>query len=333
MDSLIDDVQRLRGARIQWKKEDKTFSDLHTQIGNGKFNLDPEHQRHVVHNALWKSEILHSQIYHGDIPDVYFHPTSLPDGTRRYDSLDGKQRCSAIIDYFNDGYKYKNREPKCMHNKFYSQLEPVMKSFLSDDCTLTIRIANRPLNENEIQSFFQKRQECKKTTGGEHLNSCITSSIHRSVKEYIETPSIIELMEKAGFKKNDRYQYFDAVCYILRIFTYHKSNNIDCSPTLLKKWFNSENPLNNNSDNAFKLVNITLEVLCHIWINGGNSRKNAYVSCAWYIMNNCYHDNNFDMGKIEDMKKEIHIDLPVVGGVHNGELQRIAFKEAIKPTE
>ena len=328
----IDIVQRLRGERIQWKKEDKTFADLETQIKQGRFNLNPEHQRHVVHNDKWKSEVLHSQIYHGDIPDVYFHPTMLPNGTRKYDSLDGKQRCSAINDYLSDAFAYKIREPECMYNKKFSELTPAFQSFLKDDCSITARMANRTLTPHEIQSFFQKRQNFKKTSGGEHLNSCITSSIHEKVKKYIEDPAKNELLKNAGFLKNDRHQYTESISYILRTFNHHNDNNIDCSPTKLKQWYSSEEPLGgpHSLEQAFELVNHTLGVLQFINVSGGNSRKNVYVSCAWYIMNFCFGEGGFDKEKIDALKIEKNIILPKVGGDHNGKEQREAFKKFIE---
>lgn len=329
-EDVIQSVNDLRGNRIQWKKEDKTFADLHTQIKQGRFNLNPEHQRHVVHSDEWKSEVLHSQIYHGDIPDVYFHPTEREDGTRRYDSLDGKQRCSAIYNYLNDEYAYKMREPTYMYRKKFSELQPAVQSFLKDDCTLTIRISNRPLMPKEIECFFQKRQDFKKTSGGEHLNSCITSEIHPEVKNYIEQPANIQKLVKAGFKKNDRHQYMEAVSYILRVFIYHQEYNIDCSPNKLKSWFNSSNPLKGNTRLAFELVSITLDLLGNIHINGGNSRKSAYICSAWYIMKYCFNNSNFDITKISSLNKDINIELPTVDGNHSSKRQRDAFKEIIE---
>lgn len=334
----IENVRRLRNERIQWKKEDKTFADLHTQIKEGRFNLDPEHQRDVVHNDKWKSEVLHSQIFHGDIPDVYFHPTTLADGTRKYDSLDGKQRCSAIYEYLGDAFKYKLREPSDMYNKKFSELTPAFKTFLKDDCCITARMAIRSLTNEEIQTFFQKRQNFKKTSCGEHLNSCLTSSINQYVKNYIETPLNMERLEKAGFHKNDRQQYTETVSYILRIFKHHdeSKNNIDCSPTKLKIWYTSVNPLGEHREHrqaAFKLVDYTLDILSHIHVKGGNTSKNAYISCAWYVMNHCFANGNFIIDSIETLKIKNNgreFILPPVGGNHSGYEQRLEFKKLIE---
>ena len=327
--SDIDAVQTLRSNRIQWKKEDKTFADICGQIKQNRFNLDPEHQRNVVHNDTWKTDVLHSQIYDGDIPDVYFHPCDAADGSRNYDSLDGKQRCSAIYDYLNDKFKYNNKEPKEMYGKYFSKLPDNFKTFLNDDCTITVRIANRSLSNKEIEKFFQKRQNCKKTTGGEYLNSCITSILHAPVKEYISSPKNIIRLEKAGFKKNDRMQHSMIINFILRAFVYNE-DNIDCTPLKLKNWYTSETLKGDDLNSAFELVDHTIDLLEHIKVNGGNHNKNVYVSCAWYIMNYCYNDKKFNIEKINNLKKYKEITLPKVDGNHSSKQQRNAFKNILE---
>lgn len=334
LDEIKKMVQKMRRERIQWNKEDKTFHDLHKQIQNGRHNLNPPHQRDVVHSDKWKSDVLHSAMFDGDIPDVYFHPRTLDDGTEQLESLDGKQRCSAINDYLNDDFVYKMDEPSFMKNRKFSELPKPFQDFISHGCKVTSRIANRTLTPSEIQSFFQKRQNFKKTTGGEHLNSCITSKIHDSVKNYIEQNG--ERLEKAGFKKNDRHQYTEAISYILRVYKHHGNFTTDCNTTKLRQWFNSMNPLDNNEEMAFKLVDNTLDMLAHIQVKGGNSSKNAYISCAWFIMNYCFKENDeenyeFDMEKINTLNEtERAIALPQVAGNHSGKIQREAFKKAME---
>ena len=48
---------------------------------------------------------------------------------------------------------------------------------------------------------------------------------------------------------------------VTRVFTKYQDTDIECSPSKLKKWFNSDDPLNSDSVMAFKLVDITLNLL------------------------------------------------------------------------
>jgi len=325
-----DAVKKLRTERLRWHTEDKTFRDLNSQIKLKRYNLNPVHQRAVVHNDTWKSNVLHSAMFDGDIPDVYFHPRTLEDATEQLESLDGKQRCSAINDYMNNDFVYKMEEPSFMTNKKYSELPKPFQDFVSNECNIACRISNRTLTESEIQSFFQKRQNFKKTTGGEHLNSCITSTIHEEVRKYIGGNS--ERLEKAGFSKNDRHQYTEAVSYILRTFKRHGVHTTDCTPTKLKEWFTSSDPMNGDPEKAFKLVDHTLDLLANTKVKRGNSSKNAYISCAWYIMNHCrLPTGDFDTEKLTRLngtKREF--ELPKVEGNHSGKEQREAFRLAME---
>jgi len=327
-------VEKLRKKRLQWKKIEKTFGDLYTQVKQNYLNLNPDHQRDVVHDDKWKSEILHSQIYDGDIPDVYFHPVSGQNGSQHFDSLDGKQRSSAIYEYIDNQYKYKHDQPSFMFNKKFSELEEVFQSFLKDDCSITIKQSLRTLNDKEIQTFFQKRQTFKATTCGEHLNSCVTSPIYSIVKEYIKKPEVMKMLECAEFKiKKGRYNALEAIVYILRIYSNHNDDEIDCSTDKIRKWFRDKE--NKEMELAFELVHHMLHILQTTNFKNGNSKKAVYTSLAWYIMNNSWDSTNktFNIREINNIKsilKDKVIELPSVAGVHSTKEQRDYLYKLIK---
>ena len=328
-------LTRIRDTRKEWKTETKTFNDLHSQICSGLFNLDPQHQRNVVHNDDWKSNIIHSVVYDQDIPDVYFHPCMLPDGTLRNDSLDGKQRCSAIVDFLNGKFKYANNEPynengtPLWKGKYFSELMPGVQSFLKNECSIKVRIATRMLLPDEIESFFQKRQETKKTVAGEHLNSCISSNINECIKKYVADPENESKMKDAGFNSNDRFQYTEALAFMLRVYKHYTDDTIDCSAAKIREWFSD--PRNQDLDEinkAFELVDRVLEILTVIKIANGNGKKNAYRSLASYLMNYCWvkDSEEFDDEKIQHIKNTLSdcetINLPKVDGNHGWGGQR-----------
>ena len=338
----IDNLAHIRSTRKEWKKETKTFNDLHHQISSGLFNLDPPHQRNVVHDDRWKSNIIHSVIDDQDIPDVYFHPCMLDDGTRRYDSLDGKQRCSAIVDYIDGKFKYVNNQPhdddgvSLWKGKYFSELMPAEQEFLKNECSITVRIANRTMSEADIESFFQKRQETKKTNCGEYLNSCIGSKINETIKEYVSIHTNESKMKDAGFNSNHRFQYTEALAFLLRVYKHYTDDTIDCSPEKIKEWFSdsrNQDPVVINK--AFELVDRVLEILTVIKFASGNSNKNAYRSLAWYLMNYCWvkDSGEFDDEKIQHIKNILSdcdkINLPQVKGMHGWGGQREYLRKYI----
>ena len=58
--------------RITWNDQTVSFGYFASQVEAGRIDLDPAHQRGVVHDTDWQSLVLHSGILEGDIPEVYF---------------------------------------------------------------------------------------------------------------------------------------------------------------------------------------------------------------------------------------------------------------------
>ena len=94
--------------RITWNDQTVSFGYFASQVGAGRIDLDPAHQRGVVHDTEWQSLVLHSGIVEGDIPEVYFHERG---DTKIWESLDGKQRSSAVVGYLRD---YPNTPNTCL---------------------------------------------------------------------------------------------------------------------------------------------------------------------------------------------------------------------------
>ena len=102
-----------------------------SQLNITQYNLNPEHQRHVLHNDLWKSNIIMSLFTFKDTPAVYFHETTDDEYPGNvYESLDDKQRCSAIYENFAlinfiSKWMKERRAVFCgMYGRFFSELTP-----------------------------------------------------------------------------------------------------------------------------------------------------------------------------------------------------------------
>ena len=161
---------------MTWTKETLTFKNFFNSFEDGLYNLNPEHQRDVVHNDEWKSGIIRSSLKFGDIPPVYFHTKTDDTNLNTYDSLDGKQRCSAIIEYMKNEFEYKCTYPESFYRKKYDQLSSVDKQKFNN-CKIDTKIHNTEMSLEDIQEFFADRQSHKTTTLGEHLNSMVASSL------------------------------------------------------------------------------------------------------------------------------------------------------------
>lgn len=144
----------------QWRSVDMNVPQLVDNINRGIYNVNPEHQRNVVHDTVWKAEIIESIFQTGCLPATFWHRSTTPGA--QYDSVDGKQRCTAICEYLNDQFKWRSR--------LYSELHETLR-FHIDTFPVTTVLADRTLTDAELTRTFQKFQITKATTLGEIWNA------------------------------------------------------------------------------------------------------------------------------------------------------------------
>lgn len=273
---------------LTWTDQTVSFGDFASQVDAGLVDLDPPHQRGVVHDAAWMSDVLHSGIYDGDIPEVYFHKRK-GFGRDIRESLDGKQRCSAVVGYLRDEYPYMGAEPDTMTGRKFSELDADLQVRLKHECVLRMRIAQQTLTNEQIQRFFQKRQMAKRTTTGEHLNSCITSSLLRPFRELIGEEAVQQHL-RALSRNNKRDTDLEIVARIAR--AYQQDKKVDCSPIVLIGWFTAEG-VDVDLVPMQALVRLTLELVAGSQLKAKSSKAN-YLSVAQYLVNECMQEGEED---------------------------------------
>lgn len=149
-----------------------------------EYDIDPPHQRGVVHPTAWKRGIIDSMsgIAPADIPATYWQPRDTVDGII-YESVDGKQRTDAIRSYMDNEFTW--------NGQFYNKpdkksLERHMKNKL-DRFLVTLKRANRPLTPDELATSFKKFQQTKTTKLGEILHATkgvLTTTIDSMMTEH-----------------------------------------------------------------------------------------------------------------------------------------------------
>ena len=93
-----------RQTQIRWRQQHERFGAFVCGVKDGLYNLNPEHQRHVVHSEAWQGEIIKSFLKYNILGAPTFH-TRIIDGRHVYESLDGKQRCISITKFMNNELK------------------------------------------------------------------------------------------------------------------------------------------------------------------------------------------------------------------------------------
>lgn len=229
-------------------------NDLREGIKSGKYDLNPEHQREVVHDDKWKSKIIQSIIKYGNIPPIYFHMCAMEDGKEgfKYESLDGKQRCTAIFEFIENKLKYQlddtfelNYDKIKLKGLFFKDLPDELRRFIYN-FQVTIMTWSQKMSASDISNFFENVQQAKTTTTGELLNSKTDAPTRPLIKKLISYESFIEF--KKDTKRKQKWEY---VVNLLSVYTKWKKipNNVRDilsvkKPETLCSWYANYNPGN-----------------------------------------------------------------------------------------
>lgn len=152
----------MAGLLTNWDIREMACIDFHSQTKRGRWNLNPEHQRDVVHDNIWKSGIINSLLKMNDIPQTYFHTITDKQGLSNFESLDGKQRCNAVIEFLDNNYKFTPNttllpRDQCLRGLTYLEFPPLHRQLI-ENAKLSIKVYPRQMSDEEISEFFLTRQ-------------------------------------------------------------------------------------------------------------------------------------------------------------------------------
>ena len=207
----------------KWETASEKLSYILYQYKNGTFDFNPPHQRNeALHSIKWESDIVNSVIRGLPLGFPEFDTVLTPTGARVRRSLDGKQRCTAILRYMEDKFKYSLPEPASMKGKKFSQLTQQQQNAINN------RIFNYTYTETQlpddvVSEWFCKKQVMQKTTQGERLNSLANSSeLVKFIHAYNDANDIVELFS------NKRYKALETTARIIYcMYAYTQGKKLD----------------------------------------------------------------------------------------------------------
>ena len=222
-----------------WTTQTVCFRDFDAAQRRGMYNLEPEHQRRNVHGREWQQDIITSSLEFGCIPAPSFHQRTMPNGTVQWESLDGKQRCNAILRFMRDELAVEFENWKEYDGEVYlSQLYPYHQQII-ENLTISFLLLHETLKDYEIQRFFQCAQQTKRTSNGEHLKSALNSPKRKVVMELLHTTSPFTETLKKIQPSDARYKHLEIVAELLYCFDACADNRdtFDVTPKVLKDWW------------------------------------------------------------------------------------------------
>ena len=222
-----------------WTTQTVSFRNFDADQKRGMYNLEPEHQRRNVHGREWQQDIIASSLEFGCIPAPSFHQRTMPNGTVQWESLDGKQRCNAILRFMRDELAVEFENWKEYDGEVYlSQLYPYHQQII-ENLTIDFKLLHETLKDHEIQRYFQCAQQTKRTSNGEHLKSALNSPKRKAVMELLHTASPFTETLKKIQPSDARYKQLEIAAELLYCYDACVDNRdtFDVTPKALKDWW------------------------------------------------------------------------------------------------
>ena len=297
-----------------WNNETVTISALCHDIDDNFYNLDPEHQRNVIHSLEWKENLIETIFTTGLIPTTYWH-----ENNNKRESLDGKQRISTILQFKRNEFLYKGQK--------YDELSDELKRHF-DSFKLALGICNRTLSKEEVHNIFEKLQVVKKTSLGEVLNSTYNENLKKNVLEYLDELSVFN-KNKNFLRKNKRFEQQEIIAWTL-YFTYNKSDpdpDYALEQIDIKEFWNNFDLNNEENNNIYEQYKLLFNKFIRIFVNNNNipyiNNKTTLIPLFYIILNYNYSTDileNYVSFYIDDIK---NILKKKVNASHNACKERI----------
>ena len=197
-----------------------TVSDFVNSVKRGKYDLDPLHQRNVVHGDTWQSKVIESVLLGKPLGSPEFDTVKNEFGLSIFRSLDGKQRLSAIVRFINNEYSFKV-DIAPLKNKKFEKWPEIWKDHLLG-CEFNICTTTSTLTDDEVTDYFNIKQNTKKTTSGEKLNSVLSvrSNLCRNICNNIN----YGYKDKIDKRKNC-FEIIVRCCYAIDLYNNTKTHN------------------------------------------------------------------------------------------------------------
>ena len=276
---VVDIFSFVEGVRAF---EDNTYHGTY-------YNLNPKHQRGVIHDNTWKCGIIISLFTFKDIPTVYFHDvTDSESGMKTYESLDGKQRCSAIYEYCTDQFPFtKNKtlipkEMEGMAGKYYSELTVKQMNYINS-FEMVIRYYNFTLSPLQIEAFFRLHQESKATSSGEFLNSG-SSRLRNQISDMVRDEDVKHALE-SFVRNNKRCTQLTAAAIITHMYSCRDDDEyFDLKNEQLYKWWANSGTFSTKDIVCIKSHIIRIAEFMEEVQMGYRFSKGNYCGVSWFLL-------------------------------------------------
>lgn len=220
LDGADEGALNSTSSKIRLEKADRSLSEFKRWFDEGDLILDPEWQRNYVWNQRQSSKLIESFLLNIPVPVVYL---SITEG-KRYEVIDGLQRLTTVLDFFNNKFKLIGLDIKEELNGMrFKDLEDSLKRDLRNSTLRSFELSSD--TDPDIHFIVFERLN----TGGTKLNDMeIRNCIYKGrtnnlIKELAESSEFKKCVNQHSLKRrmNDR-------ALILRFLAFYERTHLKC---------------------------------------------------------------------------------------------------------
>lgn len=212
------DFERMKSTQVQTKTKHLTDEEINSKYESGeqrliteqgaykldllgalflkeKYELQPDFQRRITWDTKKRSKLIESFIMNIPVPPVFLYEEDFS----TYVVMDGLQRISAVIDFYNDAYKLTGLEewPE-LNGKYYSQLPQKIREGIDRRQLSAITLLKESTGDPAAADKMKKIVFERLNTGGIQLED---QEIRNALYQGPFNDCCIELSEYRLFKK------------------------------------------------------------------------------------------------------------------------------------
>lgn len=246
-------------------------------IEDKSINLNPPHQRGLVHSRAWQEGIIGSIFVIKMIPPVYFH--TVYDHARNLyvdENIDGKQRLTAIAQYCNNEYKYTLPDVPELYNKYFDQLTEKQQQTIKSFKLYVIKYPET-LSKEQIEYLFSRFNNTKPTKIGEKLNACMDSTAYPLIKKMVDEGAM-DVIQPC----NNRNQHMESASRMAYMLFEHTLKGL--SNEALYEWFHNVSYAPTDADRLAQHIREVSKLMTALDVKNKNA-KGHYLSLLWFLLN------------------------------------------------
>ena len=183
-DREIEEKYESGSFKLTQERNDFLLPQITDFVKNKKWvNIHPEYQRRLVWDKNKKSLFIESLIMNIPIPPIFLYEWEYS----RYEVMDGQQRLSTIMDFYDNRFKLSGLEQwPDLNGRSYAELPPILQKSLDrrriSATVLLVESSAFEKSQNELRKFVFERLN----TGGQKLNNqelrnCIYSGLFNNM--------------------------------------------------------------------------------------------------------------------------------------------------------